>query len=159
MVDTGPDDLTRAWGDFAAAAPGLAEFGRIRLERRVAYLATVRADGAPRVHPVSAFFGGRSLFLTMEPTSPKLADLRRDARYALHCGVADDSGGGEFYTTGLAREVENEDDRAAVLGFARDAGYRPESRLLAFELGLRQVLCTTYDAGPRRRRWSASDPG
>jgi hypothetical protein len=37
----------------------------------------------------------------MEPTSPKAADLRRDPRYALQCGVEDDrGGGGEFHVTG-----------------------------------------------------------
>ena len=40
-----------AWSQFAAAAPDLAAFGKQRLEKRIAYLATIRPDGSPRVHP------------------------------------------------------------------------------------------------------------
>lgn len=43
------------WTDFGAAAPNLESFGRQRLEGRVGYLATIRANGSPRVHPVAPF--------------------------------------------------------------------------------------------------------
>jgi hypothetical protein len=44
----------------------------------------------------------------MEPTSPKALDLRREARYAMRCGVEDDSGGqGEFFVNGRAVEVDD----------------------------------------------------
>ena len=145
------------WADFGAAVPHLESFGRQRLERRISYLATIRADGSPRVHPVSPFIGSGCLFLYMEPTSPKAADLRRDPRYALHCSVEDDSGGaGEFYVTGLAKEVVDELGRSEAYGFARTAGYKPEKRHLVFELKLGLVLSTTYENGPRRERWSAN---
>jgi len=40
-----------SWGEFAEA-PELAAFGEERFRAvRLAYLATVRADGSPRVHP------------------------------------------------------------------------------------------------------------
>jgi hypothetical protein len=144
-----------AWRDFGAAVPALESFGRRRLERRVAYLGTVRLDGTPRVHPVSPFIGAGSLFVYMEPTSPKAADLRRDARFALHCGVEDDSGGeGEFYVTGLAEEVADEGQRSDAFGFARAAGYKPDKRHVLFELKLGRVLCTTYGNGRQRQQWS-----
>jgi hypothetical protein len=146
-----------AWAAFAAAAPALAAFGRARLERRVAYLATVRADGAPRVHPVSPFLADGSLWLYMEPGSPKVADLRRDARYALQCGVEDDSGGGgEFHVTGWAGEVTDAGRRRDAFAVARAAGYRPADRHVTFELAIARVLVTTYDDGPRRERWPSS---
>ena len=145
-----------AWADFAAAAPALGSFGRARLERRVAYLATIRADRAPRVHPVSPFIDAGCLYLYMEPASPKAADLRRDRRYALHCGVEDDSGGGgEFYVTGEAREVTDPLRRGEAFAGAREAGYRPAERHVWFELMIGSVLATTYEDGPRRERWAA----
>ena len=148
-----------AWMDFGAAAPALESFGRRRLEGRVAYLGTVRLDGSARVHPVSPFIGASSLFVYMEPTSPKAADLRRDTRFALHCGVEDDSGGeGEFYVTGLAEEVLDEGQRSDAFGFARAAGYKPERRHVLFELKLGHVLCTTYKNGRQRERWSPTAP-
>lgn len=145
------------WADFAAAAPSLEAFGRRRLEKRVAYLATNRSDGAPRLHPVSPFIGGGGLFVYMEPKSPKVADLRRDARYALHCGVEDDSGGaGEFYVTGHAREVTDRRRRAEAFGFACAAGYQPMERHVLFELDAGRVLATTYEQGRRRESWPAT---
>ena len=90
----------------------------------------------------------------MEPTSPKVADLRRDARYALHCGVEDDEGGdGEFYVTGHAEEITDAERRGVVFDCAVADGYKPAERHVFFEFKLGQVLSTTYDNGPKRERW------
>src|SRR5207248_3529207 len=92
-----------SWSEFTAVAPELAAFGQKRLSGNVAYLATVKADGGPRVHPVTPIIGSGRMFLFMEPTSPKGHDLRRDGRYALHCAVSDSSGeSGEFFVSGQA---------------------------------------------------------
>jgi hypothetical protein len=149
-----------SWADFAAEVPHLEVFGRRRLERRIAYLATIRADGSPRVHPVSPFIGGGCLAIYMEPTSPKGADLRRDARYALHCGVEDNEGGaGEFYVTGRAEEITDARRRTAAFGWAEAAGYKPVERHVFFEFKLSQVLSTTYDNGRKRERWRVGPNG
>jgi len=86
-----------SWKALRMGAPELAEFGEQRFAGGVAYLATVKSDGAPRVHPVTPIVAPDRLFLFMEPTSPKGHDLRRDGRYALHCAV-DDS---RFFTLAL----------------------------------------------------------
>src|SRR6266540_2607248 len=52
--------MTMSWHLFAAADPELAAFGKERLHDKVAYLATIRTDGAPRLHPA-----GRSLLMTV----------------------------------------------------------------------------------------------
>ena len=145
-----------SWADFGAKVPHLEAFGRRRLDRRIAYLATIRADGSPRVHPVSPFIGMGCLAIYMEPTSLKVADLRRDARYALHCGVENNEGGdGEFYVTGHAEEITDVGRRSAAVGWAEAAGYDPLERHVFFEFKLGQVLATTYDNGPKRERWRA----
>ena len=57
----------------------------------------------------------------MEPASPKVADLRRDPRYALHCGVEDNSGGnGEFHIIGRAEEIT--DQRRRTEAFEGELG-------------------------------------
>ncbi len=90
--------MNLSWQNFANAAPELAAFGEKRFKAAPAYLATVRANGMPRVHPVTPIIAEGHLLLFMEPTSPKGHDLQRGSGYALHCTVADDSGGeGEFY--------------------------------------------------------------
>ncbi len=92
------------WGEFAEAAPELTDFGTERFRTaEVAYLATVRSDARPRVHPVTPIIGGGRLFVFMERTSPKGHDLRRNDRYALHSLVTDQHGtGGEFLVSGKA---------------------------------------------------------
>src|SRR5262249_37884568 len=104
-----------AWGDFAAAEPARAGFGAKRLLSPPAYLATVRADGAPRVHPVTPIIGDGRLFIFMEPTSPKGRDLRERATFALHNGVPDTAGtGGEFAMSGRAVLVTDAATRPAA---------------------------------------------
>ncbi len=102
-----------SWQEFAQRAPELAAFGKTRFQSEVAYLATLRPDGSPRVHPVTPIIG-EQLFLFMEPTSPKGKDLQRDGRYMLHCSVGNSSGGGsEFHVSqqdlkaGLVDEMES----------------------------------------------------
>lgn len=147
-----------SWQEFADADPELAAYGAGRLAQRVAYLATVRPDGGPRVHPVTPFIGQGRLIVYMEPTSPKGRDLRRDARYALHCGVEDTGGGrGEFLLLGQARLVEEDALRAQLFDVARSAGMTPKERFVIFEFHVGSVLATTYQAGdPVRRRWQAT---
>lgn len=90
-----------SWAEFAQQAPGLAAFGAERFSSGVAYLATVTAQGAPRLHPVTPIIADE-LYLFMEPTSPKGKDLQRGSGYSLHCSVADSSGGsGESMCAGM----------------------------------------------------------
>ena len=146
-----------SWSGFTAAAPELASFGEQRLENRVAYLATVRPDGSPRIHPVSPFIASNRLFVYMEPTSPKVHDLRRDARYAMHCGVEDNTGGqGEFCVRGQAAEVGETRTREEAFEQARLKGYNPKERYVLFELKLEEAMGTVYEEGqPKRTRWKA----
>lgn len=59
-----------SWQALADSAPDLAAFGVERLHDRVAYLATVKRDGGPRLHPVRPIVTAGHLFLFMEPNSP-----------------------------------------------------------------------------------------
>jgi hypothetical protein len=107
------------------------------------------------VHPVTPVVEEERLYVFMEPTSPKGADLHRDARYALHCGVEDASGGrGEVLVRGRAQQVENPVLRDAAVGAA---SYPPEERYILFALGVDEVLVTRYGPdGPERERWRAA---
>jgi hypothetical protein len=140
------------WADFAEAAPELAAFGADRLKQGVAFLATVRPDGSPRVHPVTPILGEGRLFLFMEPTSPKGADLRRDGRYMIHSLITDTEGtAGEFLVRGRAVAIDDPAVRAIAAGAA---SYQPDDRYVLFELGVDGALSTVYDQGrPVRRRW------
>ena len=144
------------WREFEAVAPELARFGAERLRAAPSYLATVSAAGAPRVHPVTPILGGGSLFVFMEPTSPKGRDLRERGTYALHSGVPDNAGtGGEFFVSGRATAIT---DAAARQVAVEASTYAPADRYVLFELGVDRATMTVYEAGgPKRTRWAADD--
>jgi general stress protein 26 len=101
------------WKLLEIQAPHIAGFGKARLHNKVAYLATTRKDGSPRLHPFTPIIGEGHLFVFMEPTSPKGNDLRRGSRYAIHCSVTDTSGeSGEITLSGTARFIEDPAERA-----------------------------------------------
>jgi pyridoxamine 5'-phosphate oxidase-like protein len=141
------------WGEFARAAPELAAVGESRFrDAEVAYIATVRPDGSPRVHPVTPIVGEGRLFLFMEPTSPKGQDLRRNPAYAMHSLVTDQNGTpGEFWITGQAVQAADSSTRAVAVGAA---AYDPAERYILFELSVQQAASTVYEGNqPVRRRW------
>ncbi len=142
-----------SWQEFAQQTPELAGFGRARFESGVAYLGTLRADGGPRVHPVTPIIG-EQLFLFMEPTSPKGKDLQRDARYTLHCSVADSGGGeGEFYVRGRATLSDDPLVRAEAM---RASSYQPKERYILFVLSVEFAFMNRYvENQPTPRRWQA----
>ena len=144
-----------SWKDLENAQPELAAFGVERFQKfGVAYLATARTDGSPRVHPVTPIVGQGRLFLFMEPTSPKGRDLLRDGRYALHCAVSNSSGeSGEFFISGHAKFI---DDPAARRLAAELATYTPADRYILYELDVASAASTTYtDGQPVRQHWKA----
>jgi hypothetical protein len=144
------------WGEFAKTEPELATFGAGRLRIPPAYLATVRQNGAPRVHPVTPIITVDGLFVFMEPTSPKGRDLQERGWYALHNGVPDtDGSGGEFFVSGRGVDV---DDAATWAAAAQAASYEPAEQYVLFELKLSEARCNGYGDVhlPARRHWSAA---
>ena len=141
-----------SWKLLEDQHPELAAFGSARLNGRVAYLATVRRDGSPRVHPMTPIIGEGHLFVFMEPTSPKGHDLRRDGRFAIHCSVSDTSGeSGEFLISGQALAVDDPGLRAVA---ARLCSYVPAERYVLFEFDIDSAASTTYPNGqPVRQQW------
>ncbi|WBB78254.1 pyridoxamine 5'-phosphate oxidase family protein [Micromonospora sp. WMMD882] len=120
-----------SWSEFAADEPRLADGIRVLLQQYgpgFGYLATVRADGGPRVHPVSPVITDEGLFCFVVD-SPKRRDLERDGRYALHSFPPEDSDD-EAYVAGHARPVT---DRARVARLAEGARARPGADWRLFE--------------------------
>jgi hypothetical protein len=140
------------WAEFGESDAELAAFGVERLNGQLCYLATVRKDGTPRLHPVTAIIGAGRLFLFMEPTSPKGYDLRRGSGYTLHSAVQDSEGtGGEFSVRGHASPVDDAETRAVAI---ISSSYQPPDRYVLFELSVAGAASTVYENGaPVRRRW------
>lgn len=144
------------WVTFAESAPELAAAGfRLIDAEHVAFLATVRRDGAPRLHPVCPVFTGEGVYLAIPPRSPKQHDLRRDGRYALHAFLgADDE---EFVINGSALLDSTAETRLAV---HRAAGHVIHDDDFLFELLVERCHWGIWenvgqpDTRPIYRRWA-----
>jgi len=133
------------WKEFAAAEPDLADVGRsllFQFKVGLAFLATVRKDGAPRLHPVCPVLSSDRLFVLIIPTSPKRHDLLRDGRYALQTFPQPKPGSDEFYIAGKAVGVDDPAIRAAIL---RDAKHMADASEIAFELWIDHVMYTRWE--------------
>ena len=145
-----------SWSRFATASPSLAAEIRAMLEQYGAgfgYLATVRRDGGPRVHPISPVFADGGLFCFVL-RSPKRRDLERDGRYALHSYPAE-STDDEAYLAGRARPVDDLERRDRVARLHRAA---PDVDWRLFEFSIDVAVITRrsdFQAPPNHRIWQA----
>jgi hypothetical protein len=96
-----------SWAEIESIAPDLARLARTLLEAHVhKTIATVRADGSPRISGIEAKFIGEDLWFGSMPGSRKGADLGRDPRFALHSGSDDPPDWrGDAKLSGIAEEV------------------------------------------------------
>jgi hypothetical protein len=151
------------WAEFAAASPSLAARGRALLYQfgvPLGYLATVRADGGPRIHPFCPILCGSGVY-GLIGDSPKQRDLARDGRYAVHSFPAPDRDD-EFYFAGRATPKSDAALVAAVRAALTATGATSDGHERLFELELERALLSTYKKRgepdnwpPRYEKWSA----
>jgi hypothetical protein len=85
-----------AWQDVEQAVPEFASRVRALFEaHRHKTIATLRADGSPRISGIEAAFEDGQLVFGSMPQARKGADLRRDPRFALHGATVDPIDGSE----------------------------------------------------------------
>lgn len=147
------------WADFAAAAPDIAAAGlRLIDPNEVALLATVSADGRPRIHPfVLKIVDGRAVAFILK-TSPKKRDLDEREFYTIHAqpGPEDE----EFMISGKAVCIHEEETFRAralkAMGFITEA----EEAEILYEFLIDRALSTRWlDFGtpnhrPERTVWT-----
>ncbi len=160
------------WGELSAADPVMAAAGRALIEAAVppedrradsftgyAFMATTRADGAPRLAPMCPVMAGGRLFLVAGPATLRLRDLRRDGRYVLHAflGPSDH----EFAVRGRAVEQNDPGTRSLVTSAA--APWMPvKDEEILFELDIEEAYTTTWeqlgqpDTRAMHRTWKAA---
>ena len=92
------------WGEFEAAQPELAAHVRRLFDAgRHKTIATLRADGSPRISGIEVEFAGGELTFGSMPGARKGADLRRDPRFALHSASVAPPEGAEATWAGDAK--------------------------------------------------------
>jgi Pyridoxamine 5'-phosphate oxidase len=93
-----------AWRDFERAEPEFAQRVRALFDaHRLKTIATLRADGSPRISGIEAAFENGELVFGSTPNARKGADLRRDPRFALHSATVDPVEGSEAQWPGEAK--------------------------------------------------------
>ena len=127
-----------AWRDVETAAPELAARVRALFDaHRHKTIATLRADGSPRISGIEATFDDGELAFGSMPGARKSADLLRDPRFALHSATVDPVEGAEAQWPGEAKIA----GRAAHAGPLGEGG--PEGDL--FRADIDEVVLVHLD--------------
>ena len=150
-----------SWADFENASPEMAEAGTKLLYQYgvgLAFLATVRKDGAPRLHPICPTVVNGRLYALIGP-SHKRADLRRDGRYALHTLSPQDVDD-EFLVMGRATFIDDPAIAEAVRDDLIARGMTSSADEGLFEFGIERVMHAKYPGGhgtwpPKYSIWKA----
>ncbi|MFB4316993.1 pyridoxamine 5'-phosphate oxidase family protein [Actinomadura sp. 21ATH] len=125
------------WQEFEKAAPDLAASVRARFEAAETHvLATLRADGSPRVSGSEVDFLGPDLSFGSMLNAVKARDLRRDGRCAIHAHPAD----GDAKVAGIAVEITDPAEKERYT-----TGTEPPGDFHAFRLDLREAVLTTVE--------------
>ena len=152
------------WQEFADQKPELAEVARKALWHEdqglnFAFLATVKKDGTPRIHPVCPTFWEGDLYLIAEGKTPKKQDLRRSGRYALHSTLSfkpladkeEEQKQAQFTVSGQAIEANDPETRQKVQSTYREWKFGPDE--VVFRLSVERALHTTWKDGYVWDKW------
>jgi pyridoxamine 5'-phosphate oxidase-like protein len=131
-----------SWSEFEAAAPELAARVRERLDAHThKTLATIRADGSPRISGTEARITDGELWIGSMWQARKARDLQRDPRFALHGGSDDPPDwSGDAKLAGVAEEITDPERVRRINGDDAPSG---PSHL--FRLDLREVSTVGLD--------------
>ncbi len=132
-----------SWAAFEQEAPELARDVRAAFAvRKHCTMATLRADGAPRISGTEVELAGGELHVGSMPGARKAHDLLRDGRLAIHSPTVDPPEGDESSWAGEAKVAGR-----AVEVASEDASHR-------FRLDLDEVVHTAVDGDRLRiRSW------
>jgi hypothetical protein len=137
------------WQEFESAAPEIAAAGLKLLFQfgpGLAFLATVRKDGAPRLHPICPTVVDGNLYGLILPASPKFGDLKRDGRYALHTFPPPDVDD-EFLVMGRARRIDDSAQTERVRADQKARGMTSTEDEGLFKFDVERVMLAKYPGG------------
>jgi hypothetical protein len=126
------------WQEFTEQAPELAAQVRERFEaHRHKTMATIRADGSPRISGTEVALLAGQVYLGGMTGNRRFADLRRDPRLAIHSASEDpDRWTGDAKISGVAVEIVDEEGREA---FRAAAGEVPPGPFELFRVEVQEA--------------------
>jgi hypothetical protein len=156
----------KSWAEFKHENPELAMYGKRLLFQShpqvgYAFLATLRKDGAPRLHPVSVVISDDHLYVLIPSSTPKCSDLQRDSRFAMQAyPPPKNEQDEEFYLSGYAVSIQDPTIRQALI---TDTEIQVEESEVLFELLLDRAMYSrlenlgTPDEHPVHPKWQVVD--
>ncbi len=134
------------WKDFAEEQPELAQEVRNRFDAHVhKVMATLRADGSPRLCGTELQFAGDDLWLAGMVGARRFTDLRRDPRVAVHSGSDDMPGWtGDARLSGNAQETTDPADLELVQAAAPE---EPPGAFELFRVDITEVVAIRLSSG------------
>ena len=139
------------WKEVATAAPELAQAAQAAFDaHKHKALATLRADGSPRISGIEALFWDGQLWLGMMGGSRKAGDLQRDARLALHSGMVDtELTGGDARISGRGEEITDEETIRAWVGAVNaESGMDPPGPFHLFRVDVAELVLVRVGGDP-----------
>jgi hypothetical protein len=131
------------WSEVEAAVPDLAKAAQAVFDaHKHKVLATLRADGSPRLSGNEAVFRDGEVWLGMMHRSLKALDLQRDARMELHSAPVDlELKQGDARLAGRATEITDADvlRRFAAASAEEHDGTEPPSPFHLFRVDVGEV--------------------
>lgn len=128
-VEQEQDERTVTFAEMEVQAPELARHARDRFAATgLCLVATLRANGWPRISPVEPLILEGQLYLGMMPGSTKSKDLTRDRRCLVHSTIGDKDGSErEVKLYGLARRILDGDEiERYCVALEAAIGWRPK---------------------------------
>ncbi len=156
----------KSWVEFKHENPELAMIGRRLLVQShpnvgYAFLATLRKDGAPRLHPVSIILWNDRLYVLIPTHSPKCADLLHDGRFAMQAfPPPQNEQNEEFFLSGCAVSIKDVNFRQALI---TDTTIQVEENEVLFELLFDRAMYTRLEnqgspsEHPVHHKWHIED--
>ncbi|SNR61945.1 pyridoxamine 5'-phosphate oxidase family protein [Blastococcus mobilis] len=134
-----------SFADVESEEPGFAARVRAAFDAHGhSFLATLRADGSPRISGIEMHFVLGEPWLAGMPNSVKFTDLRRDPRFALHSGSDEPADfSADAKVSGHATEVTDPDERSRYAAAAGAPTERTDFEL--FRVDLDQVVLVALD--------------
>jgi len=131
------------WNEITAAAPALSNRVKAAFDaHKHKVIATVRADGSPRVSGTELDIAGGELWIGSMPGAMKALDLQRDPRFAIHSAPLDVTMQvPDVKIAGRAIELTDDDEKAAWATDRPDGV--PPGPFHLFRLDVTEVVCTS----------------
>lgn len=136
-----------SWEDVQAAAPELAARVQARFDaHKHKLMATLRADGSPRISATEAAFRDGYLWFGSMTGAVKARDLQRDPRVALHSAPVDEElADGDAKISGRVTEVTDPDELRAYAGGTTPEDVEAPEDFHLFRVDVDEIVLTTVD--------------